>query len=708
MKFKIALSALFLLWGASFSSLRSEEMKGSQVVLDWDKFVKLWEEATKPAKSPEPETPPPVDYILSSAQYECAVQPGASVARAAFKLNVLQDKKWVRIPFLPASLGLKEATLDGKTVPVAQEGGYHSLVLKGAGSHSLTAVFSLSTPAKDGTPSFSFSIVPTAMTLVSFVFNKPNLDVSIPAAQVISSKTEGGKTRIEATLPPSSYVQVSWQKELAPEAQLPAKLYSKLEQLLTVGESAISIRSQFTYSILHSGVDEIRIKIPENVTVLNAAGGDVQDWKILQAKTGNILSVQLNRKVKGTEMITVTSEFSYKNEPATAAPILRSAGVEREEGSIAIEAKSNVEIALKETKGLRKVDVKELPQGLWASAGNPLLYGFTISDPAASLSVGIERHEGIPVLTSTVDGANAVTVLTKDGQWVTRVSFQVRNHLKQFIHMKLPEGAEIWSAFVSNQAVKPSKDKDGQILIPLEKSILGYENASFPVEVIYFNKGKELGVGGNRSVFLPTVDLPVSEMLWSLYVPEDFNFVNFSGNMEKEKWARGIYPALAQNGEAVSRQSFGADVGSKVMTLAGAIRQRMETNSLAGAPESVAYSDEMMKNQAVMELKTFDKEKDNSSMQNQVLPISFRIPEAGRLYRFGKIMVIETVPQVGLTYVRSEIVTVLRFLFLGLVLGSLYRMRSSLLEGLRAAVKKMGKLPLKNPLAKAKESEATA
>ena len=130
MKLKLATTLLTALILTCPLILPAEEAKGSQVILDWDKFVKLWEDAAKPVKLPD--LPPPVDYILSSAHYESAIRPETSEAKATFKLNVLEEKKWVKIPFLPASLGLKEAFLDGKSVPVAQDNGYHSLITKGA------------------------------------------------------------------------------------------------------------------------------------------------------------------------------------------------------------------------------------------------------------------------------------------------------------------------------------------------------------------------------------------------------------------------------------------------------------------------------------------------------------------------------------------------------------------------------------------------
>ena len=232
-----------------------------------------------------------------------------------------------------------------------------------------------------------------------------------------------------------------------------------MNELLTIQESAIKVSSRFTYTVLHSSLDQIRLAFPEAATVLNVAGPSLQNWKTDSKKGGKILTVFFNRKVKGTQTLTIRAEFPLNQASEMALPLFRTASAQREEGHIGIEAKSNVQVSLKEAKNLRRVDVKELPRSLWNQATSPLLFGFSFTKPEGTLSLEIERHETIPVLSSTIDSANAVTVLTKDGQWITRVSFQVRNHLKQFLELSLPETAEIWSALSAANPSNPPSAK---------------------------------------------------------------------------------------------------------------------------------------------------------------------------------------------------------------------------------------------------------
>lgn len=664
-----------LIISSSLSKLTAAEPQASQVVLDWAQFIKLWEESHRPTP---PENQPPVDFILSRADYRGTVRPKATEIQATFDVTILSKNEWVKIPFLPSSLGLKRAALDGKPIAIAQDGGYHTLVKKGAGQYSLTAVFSVPTPDRDGAPAFSFPVSETAMTLLTLVFPEPKLDVTIPAAQVISAKNENGTT-ISAILSPSRHISVSWTKKAEDGKVLPAKIFSRMEQLVTIDESVARLNTLFSYSVLHSGFRSLAFRIPSGTTILSVNGDGVADWKTNQGEKGDILRVDFNRSMKGAATVMVVGEVAIKDVAVLGVPIIETVGVEREEGHIAVEAQSSVEVAIQTADRLRQIDVKEVPQGLWSRAQSPLLFGFRFNETKPVLALTIERHNDVPVLTSTIDSANALTVMTKDGQWITRASFQVRNHLKQYLLVTLPEGAEVWSAFVSGRPVKPSRDKEGRILIPLQKSNLNESEAAFPVEVLYYLADNPMKIGGKRTAFLPTVDLPVSEALWSVYVPEDFAFLHFGGNMEKERYARMPmnplgYRAKGQEWDEMRKEIAAPSVQEEKI---GAISKRMRAS--LESRRDVAFDERSYEAQAKLELGAFSGGK-SMSLDNHVLPISFRIPEVGRVYRFGKIMVTHQQPSVSMSFVHAGVIRAIKYVILLLSMGFLFSQRRRFLS----------------------------
>src|SRR4029077_3183974 len=102
-----------------------------------------------------------------------------------------------------------------------------------------------------------------------------------------------------------------------------------------------------------------------------------------------------------------------------------------------IEAKGAVELAIQTADALQSIDPRELPGGIWQSATQPILFAFRYTKPYA-LALSVKRHPETPVLTTTVDDANAITVLTARGQLINRIRYTVRNQLKQYLAVKLP------------------------------------------------------------------------------------------------------------------------------------------------------------------------------------------------------------------------------------------------------------------------------
>lgn len=681
--------------------------QGSQVVLDWPEFIKLWEEANKTPEPPKP-TPSPVDFILSRASYEGEVKPQATEITAQFDFQILNDDTWVRIPFLPQTLGLKQARLNGKPVAIAQENGHHNLVLKGEGQYKLEVIFSIPSPSLDGAPRLNFPVAQTAMTLLTMTFPKPKLDITINTAQVLTSKTENGKTIIQAILKPTQHVQVSWKNQRAPEKQMKPKIYANQLQLYSLQEAGLRLTTRITYSILHAGISRLRLDVPSDISILKVNGSNVENWQVEKVKGTQELVVLFNRKVKGTQIITIQSEVNTTKEVVTAFPFITTQNVQREEGAFALEAKSNVQVSPEVVKGLRQVDVKELPQDLWNMATSPLLYGFTFTQTKMDLVFNIEHHDNVPVLNSTIDSANAVTVLTKEGQWITRVSYQVRNHLKQFITLDIPEGAEIWSAFVSGHPVKPSRNKAGQILIPLEKSQLSQGNAAFPVEVIYYRQGDALGWVGQQEATLPQVDLPITQMLWSLYAPENYQFPHFGGNMDKSKTASGFYPVLLAKQDYSRSEVMNMNKEEKSQTVAKLkknIRRSMAFKSARASGNGAGeFADMALDVQAVMELDTLRgaqlADDLSGQLENHVLPIAFRIPQVGVAYRFGKIMVTKSTPRISLSYTKMALIQGAKTLVMWIFIALVFFKRRALLTHIQSRTESVMKKFRKMNLAK--------
>lgn len=692
----IVFSLVGWLCAAPLAAEKIARPAGSQgeVTLDWQKFHEFWTKMQELEKKIEdlqkPEYLPPVPFTITKAAYKGNVGEKKTDMQAVLELDVYDPKNWVKIPFLPSSVAITEARLDGQPVGVVQEGGSHQILLKKPGRHVLQVKFSMRSPKPEEAPQIAFHIQSTPMTLLALEFPRPSLDVTIEPSQGVETvATSDKRTRVTAAIPPTSYVSVRWQKALPEENAGPAKVYLDAQNLITVSEGALKARWDLNCSILRRGIRELRVMVPEAWNILSVNCDGLQEWKTLDTPKGTVLSVQLAYAKKGQLSVMIQMERGLaENESVLDLPRLKALDIEREQGTIGVEAKGAVELQVQSMTGLQAIDPQELPGGVWQSATQPILFAFRYTKPH-SLALAVKRHPETPVLTTTVDDANAVTVLTSRGQLITKIRYQVRNQLKQYLEIRLPEDAQLWSAFVAGEPVKPTSPHpspsprgEGTVRgksyrIPLAKSQLGAAGQQgFPVEIIYYRPVPKFLPVGYRAMTLPMPDAPVSRMFWSVYLPEKYRFPYFGGDVEKSAQA-STWRALV-GGAVVDRDDL-------VQGPDNAMRERKFKKELKGlayrmglsASKAAVMADEVAQKQAEVASELFQANAP-APTQTGVFPVAFELPASGQLFHFGQIMVVGQDTRLTMGYLHGRILQALWLLVLGWLGVGVTRCRSAI------------------------------
>jgi hypothetical protein len=188
----------------------AQSPSASQVIMDWEQFSKLWQEAQRPTETPG--LKPPVDFILGAGRYDAVIGAHAAEISAEFELNVLKDG-WVRVPFLPDSIGLQNVTVNDQPAMVVRADGAHNVVLSGTGPRQIRATFTLPRSGGVGAPALEIPIRQTAVTLLSITVPQPGLNIAIEPAQALTCSTEDGKTRAKAVLRPTQRIFIRWRTE---------------------------------------------------------------------------------------------------------------------------------------------------------------------------------------------------------------------------------------------------------------------------------------------------------------------------------------------------------------------------------------------------------------------------------------------------------------------------------------------------------------
>jgi hypothetical protein len=147
-----------------------------------------------------------------------------------------------------------------------------------------------------------------------------------------------------------------------------------------------------------------------------------------------------------------------------------------------------------------------------------------------------------------------ITTLTNiEGKSLTEVTLRVRNHAQPFVKVELPAGAQLLSAEVEGQRVKPVVGTDGN-RVPLLRVGLNSSGA-YTVSFVYLSSGDRFAKAGSYAMGLPKLDIPVNILTWEISLPDRVEVRQFGGNA----LAAEFFPAAAQNFVADNEHFEGED-----------------------------------------------------------------------------------------------------------------------------------------------------
>jgi len=670
-------------------------IEDGKVVLTREQFKRLLDEM-KPSVIPV--VKPPADYFITKATYCGRMEKEVTSFTTTFRVNIFKKEgreEYVKIPLFPAYIALEEVLFDNKPALIKLENSMHHLVTDKVGEHLVTVNFSIKTSLGQGSQGFSFPIPQTSITILDLKIPLKDIEVKIPEAQQISLSKRGDLTHILCLLSPTTSINVKWHKRIPEVARGPAKIYADTISLLSIEEDALRLNTRIQFSILQNTVSLLRLQVPNGYNVLSVQGEGVGDWKEYEREKVKILEIPLGCAVGGDFQLNITAERLLPEvSMVTDISGFMVINAIREKGFIGVELKGNAEVRVSERKGIDLVDASELPASLINMSLKPLIFGFKYSHHPYFLALDVQKHKELPVVGTVIDSASGVTLFTEDGKLVHRIIYKIRNTWKQFLEVELPEDAQLWSIFVANEPIRPSRNDKGRILIPLNRSRQGTTDLiAFDVEIIYYQKANRFRwTGDYKMTKFPAVDVITSQMLWSVYLPVGYTYPYFGGTVEKERIAAGIRPLLGQrrildyDKYALGVYERRKDVGSR-FSLNLPIRQ-----------DEIATQIEQEKgfSQRISEIQ---EPKPGAPVISGTLPIKVQIPTTGQIYRFAKTIVSEEPLELRFIYVGDGIMWIIKGLILLLVLLVLYKGRrriKGMIESLRALLEKPTRTLLKN------------
>jgi hypothetical protein len=487
---------------------------------------------------PIPE-PPPLDATLTRVEYDLHVLGDLATGNAKLTVDVLKDG-WVRVP-VPAGLLVRDAQLDGKALSLVpgdkgKAGTHVAALLSHAGRWVLTLDVDVPVTSSTGEETLSLPSTDSGVTRAAVQLARQGIELRVGGGLLAEQSEAAGDTKWLAYGRGNEALNFTWRKKSEDHhVELPLRLRGSLTQLTSLGEDSSAMSAEVALDVVQGAARQVRIQLPEKVTVNQVGGAMVADWEMNNGE----LVVTFLEPVEHSARFVISAEARLPRDGVIEIPMLRLLGTERDTGGVAVEILGAGEIKDQKAQGLEDADATDLG-AMIANRQSPALVAFRAraGDAGAtrSLSVNVARYDQQAVLMANIEEARYDVLISADGKELVQARYAVRNNQRNFVKITLPTGATVWRASLAGKPVRPGQSPDGSLLLPLEKSRGAEDAPAFPVEILYLVKATAWQDKGHERVTLPALDLPISRTGMLLYYPPAYKLNAEPGSFHTQEY----------------------------------------------------------------------------------------------------------------------------------------------------------------------------
>jgi hypothetical protein len=522
---------------------------------------------------------------LGASSYSGRAVQGALELRLSLGVTLGKPGAWKTVPLVGDDVVLVKAVVDGKPIAVARLRGYHVWQTTRDGEIAIELDILVPSRGRRGSLEYDFLVARTAVTRFDCAFPEEGLEPRLDTAVQSEVTAAPGTTRLQATLRPTTRVHLVGFKSMGEEDGQPAKVYAEASTLLSVGERALEVFTVIRYKILYAGAKRFDIDIPRDMTVVSADGEGAFRYAIEAGEGGaTVLRGETAFPIRNDYEISLRLKRQIpKPDGAGGAtfdvPLPRCAGVERENGWLAVEVPGKLKLNEVDRADALAVDVRQLPQEMVTSAVSPIIKAYRYHAAGSRIRLSAVRLPEIEPKSGSVDRVRAFSVVSAEGKVLTDLKISLRNRLSPTLALEVPEGVEVRSAHLDGVAIQPSRDEKGRLVLPLKRSEGTERLKPFTVQVVLESRVDPLGLAGERRLALPAIALPVSSAEWSVFLPSNNAYSGLEGDVDPEPLAAEAswhQPVGSAAPVRVGARNRDADVAALETSGAGTMSVRIE------------------------------------------------------------------------------------------------------------------------------------
>jgi hypothetical protein len=426
-------------------------------------------------------------------------------------------------------------------LPLLQEGTNHSAILIGPGPFAVSLGVAAPLTIEAGRASFVLPVPLATSSILSLEIPGNHANVHVEPGLVTTRTTANGNSLIEAALQPGKPARIWWttREVAAPVAQREVRFLSDIKSVVSVGDSQLRLTALCDVTVIQGEAAEFKLPLPKGFELTTASGNTLASHD----DSGNVLTLRVHDPTRRNHQFLIAIERTNR-ETSVEAPLLEFTGAQRETGEVLVEGIGAMELTAKESGALRRMDLREAGAITKSLSHFPLQAAFRYNrrgTEAPKLQLDWKQFSDADVLSAVAERATVTTLTNVEGRSLTEVSLRVRNHAQPFLKVELPAGAQLVTAEVEGEPVRPVTGADGS-RVPLLRKNLDSSKA-YNVSFVYLSSGSRFAKTGSYDMGLPRFDVPVNLLTWEVLLPDRLEVKQFGGNA----FAAELFPSAAQN-----------------------------------------------------------------------------------------------------------------------------------------------------------------
>ena len=540
------------------------------VTLSLAEYNRLTELAARKPKSAEGA---PLPLVMASAAFKLRVNDQSLMGTVDLGGTVLENGS-VKVPLL-SGFTVLEASQANHPLPLLLDGATQTAILIGPAPFAVSLSVASPLAVEAGRASFTIPALAAASSVLTLDLPGNHANVRVEPGLVTSRSTANGHTIVEATLEAGKPARVWWttREIAAPVAQHEVRFLSDIKSVISVGDSQLRITALCDVTVIQGEAGDFRMPLPAGFELTEATGPTLESF----ANEKGVLVLNVREAARRNHQFLIAMERANK-ETKVDAPVLALTGAQRETGELLVEGTGSLELTPAESGGLRRMDVHEVGAVVRSLSRFPIQAAFRFNRRAGDtpkLQLEWTQFPDSAVLSAVAERATITTLTNIEGKSLTEVTLRVRNHAQPFVKVELPAGAQLLSAEVEGERVKPVMGADGSRVPLLRPGLNPY--GAYTVSFVYINAGASFAKTGSYEMTLPKLDVPVNLLTWEVSLPDRLEVKQFGGNALSAE----LFPAAAQNFVADGSDGYN-EKDSLAWTDKGIDMDRLEAGQVGG------------------------------------------------------------------------------------------------------------------------------